>query len=167
MLGENLMTVKEAAKTADCSIQRIYNLISQKKVEFTEIEGRYFINKPSLIQSMKTPVTRPHRSGKTDWSALTDYLQKVKEHRVRLPIPLIRQITSTTSALNYPVDFAASMARGRYGVRPYRAIEDAGFDVVQINLAFNPQEGKNTVVEVIVERVDTANQTHEANEEND
>ena len=90
-----------------------------------------------------------------DWSKLTTYLQKLPLNasgRTILTIDEVKQITGTTSKLRYPVEWSADMAKDDSGVSAYRAIAAAGFDVVRIELGFDPNERRNVVKMVELEK---------------
>ncbi len=91
-----------------------------------------------------------------DWSKLTSYLQQlpiVTGGRLILTMDDIKCITSTTAKLNYPVEWSADMAKDKSGVSAYRSIDNAGFDVVRIELSYSPVEYRNVVKFVEIEKV--------------
>ena len=88
------------------------------------------------------------------YDKLTRYLQQLPVNvgkRVILTMDDVRRITGSTANLYYPVAWSKTM--GKKKTTPYHFIAAADFDVVRIELGFDPSEGCNIVKIVELERV--------------
>jgi len=138
---KRVVTVKDTAKEADCSIQVIYNLISQGELKAENVGKFYLIDADDwerLYKECDGKVRgflniRKHKKRRGRWIGLQRYLENLSPELLHasLTAELIRELTGTSAVLSART-FSPNMGSGK--VQPVHYIYRAGWDIESIHL---------------------------------